>query len=77
MKRISLSLYFYLYLGEQPRLAIIFRGQGKRINPDEKLACHPDVDDYWQQNAWADTEVSLKFQNQFRDSFRVVFRQLD
>ena len=29
--------------GEQPRLAIIFRGKGKRISDDEKLAWHPDV----------------------------------
>ena len=51
----------YTAEGEQPRLAIIFRGQGKRIGPDEKLDWHPDVDVYWQQNAWADTEVSLKW----------------
>ena len=29
--------------GHQPLLAIIFRGGGKRITNDEKLAYHPDV----------------------------------
>ena len=47
--------------GEQPRIAIIFRGQGKRISLDEKIAWHQDVDVYWQCNAWADTKVSLKW----------------
>ena len=42
--------------GEQPRLAIIFRGKGKRISDDKKLAWHPDVDVYWQEDAWADME---------------------
>ena len=28
----------------QPRLAIIFCGQGKQISDDEKMAWHPDVD---------------------------------
>ena len=47
--------------GEQPRIAIIFRGQGKRISLDEKIAWHQDVDVYWQCNAWADTKVSLEW----------------
>ena len=47
--------------GEQPRIAIIFRGQGKRISLDEKIAWHQDVDVYWQCNAWADTKVALKW----------------
>ena len=46
--------------GEQPRTTIIFRGQGKRISLDEKIAWHQDVDVYWQRNAWADTKVSLE-----------------
>ena len=36
----------------QPRLTIASRGTGKRISQDEKLAWHPDVDIYFQQNAW-------------------------
>ena len=32
--------------GKQPRIAIIFRGKGKRIRQDEKDAWHPDVDVY-------------------------------
>ena len=46
--------------GEQPRIAIIFRGQGIRISLDEKIVWHQDVDVYWQCNAWADTKVSLE-----------------
>ena len=40
--------------GKQPRIAIIFRGKGKRVRPDEEAAWHPDVDVLWQENAWAD-----------------------
>lgn len=47
--------------GEQPRIAVIFRGKGKRISPDEKMSWHQDVDIYWQENAWADTEVSVEW----------------
>ena len=47
--------------GEQPRIAIIFRGAGKIVRADEKLAWHRDVDVYWQKNAWADTEFSINW----------------
>ena len=47
--------------GEQPRLGVIFRGTGKRISQDEKEAYHPDVDVYYQENAWADTKVSVEW----------------
>ena len=47
--------------GEQPRLAIIFRGKGMRISDDEKASWHKDVDVYFQPNAWADTEFSKKW----------------
>ena len=33
--------------GEQPRIAIIFRGKRKKICEDEKAAWHPGVDVYW------------------------------
>ena len=33
--------------GSQPRLAIIFRGQGKRISDDEKMTWHPNVDIFY------------------------------
>lgn len=49
--------------GEQPRLAIIFRGTGKGIKEIEKLAYHPDVDVYFQKNAWADIQVSIEWVN--------------
>ena len=43
------------------RIAIIFRGKGKRITDDELKAYHKDVDIYWQTNAWADTEFSVNW----------------
>ena len=42
--------------GKQPKLAIIFRGKGKRITKEEKEAWHKEVDVYFQENAWADTD---------------------
>ena len=47
--------------GSQPRLAIIFRGQGKRISDDEKMAWHPDVDVFFQQNMWLDQYVYIEW----------------
>ena len=47
--------------GKQPRVAIIFNGKGKRISEDEKNAWHPDVDVYFQENAWADTAFSVEW----------------
>ena len=47
--------------GEPPRLGVIFRGTGKRISQDEKEAYHPDVDVYYQENAWANTKVSFEW----------------
>ena len=43
------------------RIAIIFRGKGKRICKDELEAYYKDVDVYWQSNAWADTEFSIQW----------------
>ena len=45
--------------GTQPRLAVIFRGQGKRISQVERNAWHKDVDVYFQKCAWADTEFCV------------------
>ena len=42
-RQCSLQVAFR-YKGEQPRLAVIFRGKGKRITQEEKLAWHPDID---------------------------------
>ena len=39
--------------GSQPRLAIIFCGQGKLISNDEKMAWH-------QKNAWLDQYVYIQ-----------------
>lgn len=46
--------------GNQPRLAIIFRGKG-RVTMDEKLAWYPNVDVFFQENAWVDGEVCKKW----------------
>ena len=50
--------------GQQPKLAIIFRGQGKRISEDERSAWHKDVDVFFQQNAWLDQYVCKKWCNE-------------
>ena len=47
--------------GKQPRVAIIFNGKGKRKSEDEKNAWHPDVDVYFQENAWANTAFSVEW----------------
>jgi hypothetical protein len=47
--------------GEQPRMAIIFRSKG-RLTPEEKAAWSPEVDVYFQKNAWADTAVSVEWE---------------
>ena len=49
----------FRYGGPQPKIAVIFRGTGQRIRKEELDAFHPDVDVYWQQNAWADTQFSV------------------
>ena len=43
--------------GEQPKLAIIFRGQGMRISQDGKPEWHKGVNIYFQPNAWLDQNV--------------------
>ena len=47
--------------GQQPRVGIIFRGLGKRISAVEKSSWHQQVDVFFQQNAWADTEFCVKW----------------
>ncbi|EDO41481.1 predicted protein [Nematostella vectensis] len=49
--------------GEQPRLALIFRGTGKRVSQDEVSAYHPDVDVYFQEKAWADIQTCVDWVN--------------
>ncbi|KAK3243937.1 hypothetical protein CYMTET_46433, partial [Cymbomonas tetramitiformis] len=41
----------------QPRPAMVFRGKG-RVKQEEILAYHPNVDVYWQDNAWVDRVVA-------------------
>ena len=43
------------------KLALIFRGTGKRISKDEIAAYDDDVAVYWQPNAWADTIFSVQW----------------
>jgi len=47
--------------GDQPKLGIIFHGTGKWISEDEKKAYQPDINVYFQENAWADTKVSVEW----------------
>ena len=47
--------------GKQPRIAAIFWGKGKRMRPDKKAIWHPDVNVLWQENAWTDANVSVKW----------------
>ena len=44
---------------EQSKLAIIFRGKGKRLSAIEKESWDNDVDVYFQKNSWDDTEFCL------------------
>ena len=41
----------------QPKLTIIFRGQGKKLNQEERNGWHPDVHVRFQRKAWADDEL--------------------
>ena len=38
----------------KPRVAVIFRGEGKRISAVEKKAWDPGIDVYFQPSAWTD-----------------------
>ena len=49
--------------GRQPPLTITFRGKGKRIREDERLAWHPNVNVYFQENAWVDTKTCMDWTN--------------
>ena len=40
-------------------IAVIFRGQGKRISQVEKQAWDKDVDVYFQKRAWADKKFCI------------------
>ena len=56
----SLSICFRP-VGEQPRISVIFRGQGKRISKIENESWNKDIDIYFQSNAWADTDFCVKW----------------
>ena len=45
--------------GEQPRIAVIFCGQGTRSSDAGKEAWDHDVDAYFQPNAWPDTNFCV------------------
>ena len=46
--------------GEQPRLAVIFRG-GRRFGADEKQLWNPQVDVYFQEKASLDTAIACEW----------------
>jgi hypothetical protein len=47
----------------QPRIALIFRGQGIRISQQERDAWHPGVDIYFQSKAWMDKALQKEWMN--------------
>ena len=36
-------------------------GTGKRVTKDKKAVYHPDIDVYYQENAWGDTKMSVEW----------------
>ena len=61
--------------GKQPKIAIIFRGKGN-VKQHEKQAWHPDVDVYFQPNAWVDEATCMKWTEKTLKKF-VEDEQLD
>lgn len=45
----------------QPKICIVFRGQGKRISPQEKAGWHPDVSVRFQPKAWFDDALCTAY----------------
>ena len=60
-RQCTLQLCFSPVANKPVRIAVIFRGTGKRIPADELAAYHKDVDVYWQPNALADTSMSVQW----------------
>ena len=60
-RQCTLQLCFSPVANQPVRIAVIFRGTGKRIPPNKLAAYHKDVDVYWQPNAWADTSMSVQW----------------
>lgn len=57
----TLHLAFSPDAKQQPKPALIFRGQGLRISSAEKAAYDSRVDVYWQPKAWADTKFTVAY----------------
>ena len=60
--------------GEQPKLAIIFRGKGRRLNAVQKAFWDKDVDVYFQKNTWANTEFYLDWS---KKTFKVTVKDTE
>lgn len=45
----------------QPKIGIVFRGQGKRISENEKSGWHPDVHVRFQPKAWFDDNLCASY----------------
>ena len=67
-RQCSLQVAFR-YKGEQPRLAVIFRGKGKRITQNENLPWHPNTHVYFRSNAWMDSNVNMQWTEKTLKSF--------
>ena len=63
MTKVNVPYKFVRGDEKQPRIAVIFRGKGKRIRQNEKDAWHLDIDVYWQNNPWADKKFSVDWVN--------------
>ena len=59
---------------EQPKLAIIFRGKGRRLNAVEKASWDKDVDVHFQKNTWANTEFCLDWS---KKTFKVTVKDTE
>ena len=47
--------------GDKPRIGVISRGKVKRISATEKAAYYLDVDVFYPENAWADTNACVEW----------------
>ena len=68
------TLQVCIFPESKVRIAMIFRGSGKRISSNQIKAYHPDVDVYWPGNAWADTTFSVEWVKQ---TLKEEIKQLD
>lgn len=67
------TLQFFFPQDNNGKDGIIFKGTGKRISEEEKLAYHNAADVYWQKSAWGDTQVSVEW---VKNTLKLAVKQL-